>query len=654
MPDTAQLAGTQFWGDLQHRIRKEWRAVTFGLAILTMALSYFSSGLGLARLDHTFYDKALAASAYSTGDTDIVIVAIDDGSIDHIGYWPWRRSLHARVLDALHQARAVGLDLMLSDANPAYPQDDALLAQAIRRHGKVVLPQIIQNDRQQVLGPVAGLAEAAASLGYINIRADGDGTIRSVALRQHLGHGRTAEHFVTAMLSVAPPGPQVQAAILAKGVDDLLIPYAGVPGHFTIYSYAAVLDGQIPATAFKDKYVLVGSWGSGLGDAFPTPLSRQGEAMSGVEILANVLLAARHDSWIRTPPSWLAALLACLPVLLACVALRRLSPRRSFLAVMGVLLLTFASSWLLMRYGRVWIPITASLIGVALALPVWNWRSQEASLQHIDRELLALRAERQEPDDAVPTQAGLRLDGSLSARITQLHSAIAQLRTAHRKRDETLRFLSHDMRAPQASILALTQLQQNPETALPQREFLRRIDVYAGRTLGLVDGFVQLARAEAAPLSHQRIDLVELVGQCIDEFWAQSRQRSIELHLGPHPDAAWVTGDLALLRRACCNLLDNAIKFSADHTRVICSIEPDMEDWLLLVQDHGRGMKMDQQAALFKPFSRIAQEAADNPQGTGLGLAFVATVAKRHGGSISVDSQEEAGSTFQLRLRASA
>src|SRR5690606_36340106 len=93
---------------------------------------------------------------------------------------------------------------------------------------------------------------------------------------------------------------------------------------------------------------------------------------------------------------------------------------------------------------------------------------------------------------------------SLSARVTQLHSAITQLRLAHQKRDETLRFLSHDMRAPQNSILALTQLQQKSGTCLPQPEFLQRIDNYATRTLGLVDGFVQLAPAEAAPLSRQR------------------------------------------------------------------------------------------------------------------------------------------------------
>src|SRR3546814_16127543 len=102
------------------------------------------------------------------------------------------------------------------------------------------------------------------------------------------------------------------------------------------------------------------------------------------------------------------------------------------------------------------------------------------------------------------TQTSAAIDVYVPARVTQLQGAIAQLRQAHQKRDETLRFLSHEMRAPQNSILALTQLQQQTQTALPQKEFLQRIDSYADRTLSMVDGFVQLARAEAAPLAHTR------------------------------------------------------------------------------------------------------------------------------------------------------
>src|SRR3546814_17870358 len=85
--------------------------------------------------------------------------------------------------------------------------------------------------------------------------------------------------------------------------------------------------------------------------------------MSGVEILANGLLGALHDSWVQTPQHWQTALLSCLPVLLICLALRRLSPRKSFLATMVVLMGIFISSWLLMPYGRVWVPITARANG---------------------------------------------------------------------------------------------------------------------------------------------------------------------------------------------------------------------------------------------------------------------------------------------------
>jgi len=70
----------------------------------------------------------------------------------------------------------------------------------------------------------------------------------------------------------------------------------------------------------------------------------------------------------------------------------------------------------------------------------------------------------------------------------------------------------------------------------------------------------------------------------------------------------------------------------------------------LSIQDQGRGISADQQAALFRPFTRFKENASRNPTGTGLGLAFVITVVNRHHGSITVQSKEDAGSTFSLRL----
>lgn len=651
MPRPDAQNDASFWGGLDRRIHAEWLLATFAMMFFTLALSYFSANIGLTRLDHAFYDKTLAAAGNTAASDDIVIIAIDDSSIDQLGYWPWRRALHAQLLARLGQARAVGLDLVLSDTNPAYPQDDELLARAIRHHGRVVLPLVLEKANHGAVAPLGPLAEAAKRLGYINIYPDEDGVIRSITARQTLASDQKVEHFVMAMVHAANDSADAVMPRQAS-MGPLLVPYAGSPGHFTMYPYAQVLNGQVPESSFKNKYVLVGSWGSGLGDAFPTPLSRHGESMSGVEILANGLQSTLQNHWISTPGRTQTALFAVLPVLLICLLLRRLSPRRSFLLAMAVLFLVFVASWLLMRYASVWIPLTASLIGVALAYPVWSWRSQEAALQHIDRELQALDSTQLNADSLLQPVERSRRDGSLSARVTLLHSAIAQLRHAQRSREQTLQFLSHDMRAPQNSILALTQLQHQSGSALPEAELLHQIDQYAHKTLGLVDGFVQLARAEAAEIRNEPLDLVELVAQGCDDFWAQAQQRHISVVFMDHPEEAWVSGDQSLLRRAWCNLVDNAIKYSPDHSEIRCRVMRDQDDWLAIIRDQGRGISAAQRLNLFSPFVRASEDAPDNPAGAGLGLAFVKTIVARHGGSVQAGSGQDGGAEFILRLPA--
>ncbi|TCT01742.1 CHASE2 domain-containing protein [Paralcaligenes ureilyticus] len=639
-----------FWWHLEQRIRVEWWAVVASLALFTLLISYFSTGLGLIRLDQTFYDATLATSTTRAASPDIAIIAIDDSSLEALGHWPWRRTVHARLLDRLHEAKAIGLDIVFGDADRVFPNDDAQLAQALSRQGRVVLPLVLGAGTGQ--RPLAPLAEAANRLGYINADLDSDGTVRSVTLQRAPASGAQAQHFVVSMLEAAAADTALARLKTRPLATPLLIPYAGPPGHFTMYPYWAVLDGRVPAARFKDKYVLIGAWGTGLGDKFSTPAARMGNAMSGVEVLANELQSALENQWISTPGRWQTALLACLPVLLACMALRRLSPRRSFLIIAAVLLLIFVASWLLMRYAQIWMPVTASLIGVALAYPVWSWRSQEAALQHIDHELRKLNSERGAIDLALVPGERTRADGSLSARITQLHGAIAQLRHAQSKREATLRFLSHDMRSPQNSILALTQMQSHPGHALPQPELLDRVNTHARKTLGLVDGFVQLARAEAIEITRQPLDLVDLVTQACDEFWALGQQHHMAILFTDHPEAAWVNGESTLLARAVCNLLDNAIKYSPDHTEISCHVYRRDQAWAILILDQGRGISLQQQTGLFEPFTRLNEDAPHNPSGAGLGLALVKTVVVRHGGSISVRSNEPRGTAFEICLPA--
>src|SRR5690554_751756 len=627
---------------LGRRVRREWLLVTAAMLVLTAALSWFSTPLGLSRLDHAFYDQSSSAITDTVADDDIVIVAIDDSSIAQLGYWPWRRALHAELLDRLRLARVVALDLLFTDLNPAYPHDDATLAAAISEHGRVILPVVAGADHAATLAPVPTLAASAAGIGYIDISPDSDGVVRRIAFTGKADNG--PPHFTLAMLDIAGVDTSTDSS------PSQLIPYVGPPGSFRMYPYAPVVTGLVPAEVFRDKYVLVGSWGSGLGDSFPVPVSNSGATMSGVEILANMLNSQIHGLWIQQPSAWVVALLSCLPVVLACVALGCLSPRRSFIASITLLLLIFLVDGLLLHYGQLWIPPTAALLGVALSYPVWTWRSQEAALQHIDQELQAMDVERRQLGDTIAERGGPTVGTTLPARIVQLQLAVTQLRVARQRREETVRFLSHDMRSPQNAILALTQLQRGHTGALPQPELLERIEGYAHKTLALVDGLVELARAESAPIPAQPVDLVAAALQGCDDFWGLARSRGIAIRLDDHPESAWTEGDPSLVARAWCNLLDNAIKYSFDHTAITCRIHREGAMWSMAVQDEGSGIEASQLEEVFQPFRRLP--VSQQQSGAGLGLAFVKAVAERHGGSVRVSSRQPGGTRFSLSFPA--
>lgn len=640
--------GSAFWSTLEKRIHAEWLAITLLMLLATIVLGLFSEHAGTARLDQTLYDSVLrAAPARDTGD-DIAIIVIDDSSIDELGHWPWRRSTHARLLDQLSEARRVGFDIVFSEANTVFPEDDASLAQAIARHGRVVLPTILVNDSSTGLyeqTPLPALVEAAAGLGYINVYPDSDGTVRSLTLQKQVSSGAVLQHFTLAMLEVDAPDE-------APPDRTKLIPYAGPAGHFSFYPYAAVLRGDIPAEHFRDRLVLVGVWSSGLGDTFPTPMTERGDAMAGVEILANGLHALREDNWVRTPPTVMSALLNAVPVLLVCLLLRRFSPRQSFLATLAIMSGWTALAAMLLLTMNVWLPVTSGLIGVAFSFPLWSWRSQEASLQHIDQELRALEQATAWDASYLAGKNAAIPDRSLPTRVRILHQAIARFRHAQQKREETLRFLSHDMRAPQNAILAMIDMQRREPDARDEREVLTRIEQRATDTLELMDGFVQLERAEVIPLGQQAIDLSDLLQEACDVCWELASQRQIRLETDALPEHAWVQGDRKLLGRVLRNLIDNAIKYSPDNTRIQCTISRAGANWNISIEDQGRGIPPAQLQGIFEPFTRVATDTPGNAGGAGLGLAFVRTTLLRHGGTISAHSQEGRGSTFVVSLPA--
>ncbi|EIZ79185.1 integral membrane sensor signal transduction histidine kinase [Novosphingobium sp. Rr 2-17] len=231
---------------------------------------------------------------------------------------------------------------------------------------------------------------------------------------------------------------------------------------------------------------------------------------------------------------------------------------------------------------------------------------------------------------------------------------VSEAKSAQRQRDDIVQLLTHDMRSPQASILAVLET-GTPDRIHPQEA--SRIRHYAERTLGLADGFVQLARAENLDYAIEEIALTDMLMDAIDDLWPQSQAKAIDIVLqGNEP--LLVLGERSLLTRAFLNVIGNAIKYSYEHTTITCTtsreVWQDGSTWAqCAITDQGPGLDSHQQRTIFERFHRGSVGLGPKTDGVGLGLSFVHTVIARHNGQIDCDSQPGSGATFTISLPAS-
>jgi CHASE2 domain-containing sensor protein/signal transduction histidine kinase len=220
---------------------------------------------------------------------------------------------------------------------------------------------------------------------------------------------------------------------------------------------------------------------------------------------------------------------------------------------------------------------------------------------------------------------------------------ITSIRAAEKNRKETLEFLSHDMRAPQAAIINLINSVGNDKNA----ETLSRIKSHAENTLNLTDQFVQLARLESVDLQSEPILLADLVEETVDMFYGPAKTRRITLKAGNIDHSLFILGDAATLKRVFANLISNAIKYSPDGSTVDYSVNQARGKVCVNIIDHGPGIPAERLNGLYERFG--ARSDGTEPS-VGLGLAFVKTALDKHNAAIFCTSSREYGTTFAIEF----
>lgn len=228
---------------------------------------------------------------------------------------------------------------------------------------------------------------------------------------------------------------------------------------------------------------------------------------------------------------------------------------------------------------------------------------------------------------------------------------LTDARHTQSQRDQALRFISHDIRAPQASILTLMELHRTHPGMMTEEELILRVERQARSALELAESFVYLTHAQSQEYKFEEVDLVILLEGVADDAWALASERELRVTITQDgPESAVCHADPVLLRRALANILNNALKYGPPGSDVVCSVLERATTLAVSIHDAGPGISAENQALLFKPFQRLHLQSHPDVKGMGLGLTFVATVVHRHGGTVEIDSGKGQGCTFTVVL----
>lgn len=382
-----------------------------------------------------------------------------------------------------------------------------------------------------------------------------------------------------------------------------LINWWGPAGSFSSFSLEDVLSDRVPASLVRGAAVIVG-------DAREQRMTPAG-AMSGPELQANALATLFEQRWLRLI-AW---------------------PWRVAVALASA----YAAAALVFGVGRWPAYVGTAAEGVGLLL-------LSRALLSLDRWLVV-----------VPLMVNVAVATAIAAIVNQIqeNAVRRRLEFESKRRDEVASEVFHDIRG------SLAILHQNVE------QLLRRIGDHAAQQVE--PRIVQSIRRQLRSIEHElstlldadpdrvlrvrrrEIDVVALVRTIAEDLDSGSPRHEITVA----GETAVAEVDPGLLSRAVRNLVHNAVKYSPDGGPVEVEVRPRGPMVVISVTDHGIGIEPAKQQQLFQRFSRAVPAGTDIP-GVGLGLYAVRRIVEAHGGSVTVYSEPNVGSTFTIFLPARA
>lgn len=213
--------------------------------------------------------------------------------------------------------------------------------------------------------------------------------------------------------------------------------------------------------------------------------------------------------------------------------------------------------------------------------------------------------------------------------------------------------VAHEVRTPLTTMSLLTKsLKEHEMEPEQQKEFIEDLDGELERMIALVNDLLALSRLEKNDVEREEILLNDLLTDMLGENQYRFAQAGLDLTGEISEEQARIMGVPLQMRQVIGNLLDNALNYTPNGGAVTLSLylDEDEKEAVIVVEDTGCGIPADDLNYIFERFFRVERARSRAAGGTGLGLAIVSEIVGNHGGSVSVESEEGAGSRFYVNL----
>jgi signal transduction histidine kinase len=604
---------------LENWLKNKWVHHSLRLAFAT-AITILLAPFKLDVLEYTTYDWRMQLSPRPAVSGDVVLLSIEHDTLQKL-----KREPEALDWAVVLQKLALGKPgAVVSFINPSQIQgsydDLALLADVAGRlpfqYGDNDLPKPGLGHLDPLAPPFDKLAITPAPRTKDVLLLAKDGVTRRAIL--------SYENQLTLHPSLAQKYNGITKASGYSGLFDLLESNQVLirfrqRGAYPTIKFIDLLEGNLDASMVRGKIILIGRDTAEIAnDYVTTPLDKGLLGLSALELHANILDTLILNQAPRISPDWVKVLATFLIALLTIYVVLSVRPGKGLLVLGSAMSVYILASLVIFALFRWVVPVAHPLVAVFICYYF-----------------------------VIPYR--LIIENRRSWEYYQKNRLLTQVEEL---KSNFMRMMSHDLKTPLARIQGMADVIRKEPADLTetQRLALNTIAESSEELTDFIGSILSLSRIESKELKLQlrSRDVNQLMRDVLRRTEYMAARKHIEVLTEFEPLFS-IKVDEDLVKTVLANLLENAIKYSAEGTRIMVTTEEINNEVVIQVSDQGRGIPPEEIGHVFDRFYR-ARNSRSNTPGNGLGLYLARYFVELHNGRLEVESVLDKGSTFTVRL----